>query len=333
MLPIINYNEPFDFQKKGNYLNWKVGLPIAPQDSLLSWQFYEDGDNLTVYKAHKVVVQGTDVKILDSIDLIGINPPTKENTKYFQKSFSILSSNLENGVYFFEISDGNFIKKSELFCIREGFVVFQTGLIFNIFSNLGYNLSKTKTFDSSGNGYNFTLTNGRALQVNFNTIFYPQNHFNLKDFTVLNAGTAKLEVSNNQIIVTRQGTVYGMQVVKSGFFMLFPVIENHFYLHDVNYNERLTVVNAEWTNQDDYFWLKGMQRLTDSNYNKHIYIPYNQFVGYNYNATKGSVTNRWQPNVTYTLNEIIYYDKLYYKCITPHVSTQFLADIANWQLI
>ena len=123
MLGIHRINEPFGFQKPGNYANWRWGLSIAPQNKLLSFHYdVIGGGTLTIFEARKIEIDYIDYKIIETIDLIA-NKPIESGSMHYELQLLILSSILDCGLYYFYLSDGINERKSEIFCVKQDMIV------------------------------------------------------------------------------------------------------------------------------------------------------------------------------------------------------------------
>lgn len=123
MLPIKLYKKPFDFQKEGNYSNWRWGLTYGFQNAILSFHYKQaSGGEITTFETRKVTIRGKDVTIIETIDLISYKP-TLINNRY-ELQFTVLPTLLDAGLYYFYFTDDFIEFKSELFCIKDG-AIFQ----------------------------------------------------------------------------------------------------------------------------------------------------------------------------------------------------------------
>ena len=120
MLPILKYTDLFDFQKEGNFNNYKLGLATAPQDSLLSWKVRVDKSFVIKYLVHRVEIQANEVVITYTYDFTFLRPLQSENGWLYQSSEIELGETLPAGLYFYELVGSFGRLKSELFCIKEG---------------------------------------------------------------------------------------------------------------------------------------------------------------------------------------------------------------------
>jgi hypothetical protein len=322
----------FPFQFEGNYNNWKWGLIEAFQDLLLTFHFKKkSGGTLTTFEARKIKVYGKEVHILETIDLIGYKPNEYNNTNY-ELELQLLDDILEEGLYYFYMSDGNFQHVSDIFCVKEGMIYSIQGLVFNIFNTTG--ISGAVIFDDSDNLLNFTYTKGRELYSNGDVVMTFAKHFYLSDFTISNTGTASIKVNKetNQIYFG-VGTIYGLTLTNSTRIYNFPLCENYNYVYDINYNERAGVRGGFWTDlQETIFVQNGMTKITTDEYSDTIYIPYNQFGVPNYNENSLN-SNEYKSGVTYPINYIFYNDGEYYKVTTSFTSTYFDNDTSNFTII
>ena len=125
MLPIIQYTDLFDFQKRGNYINWQIGLNKSPSDTTLTYWFDGDNDTLTDFEARKIKIVGKEAIIIDTIDLLAIDPPiyVSETEQWEHPQRIDLPSNLDSGLYYLYIKSASFELKSELFCVDETILV------------------------------------------------------------------------------------------------------------------------------------------------------------------------------------------------------------------
>jgi len=152
MLPIIQYNDLFDFQKSGNFNNYKFGIPVSPSDALLTFTFEGANDALTNFEAIRCTIVNNEVDNLEVIDLLSIDPPlyNSEEEHWEHKQRVEITSNLENGLYFFYIKSSSFEVKSELFCVDASLLV----------------TSRTYLINSAGDFF-INSTNEKIYQPNF----------------------------------------------------------------------------------------------------------------------------------------------------------------------
>ena len=125
MLPILDIDSIFDFQKTGNFDIVNNFPYISAKDTVLTWSFSKfKGSSITEYKAYKIDVHAGKVIITDEIDLFGFlaineNLSTTDNSIYTQEANDLLPSNLEKGYYYLYLTDGDFEVKSEIFCVLD----------------------------------------------------------------------------------------------------------------------------------------------------------------------------------------------------------------------
>jgi len=152
VLPILDINEQFDFQKKGNHLSVRWGVPVAPINSLLTFSFKVlNGTPLTSFELRKVRVFYDNIIQESAIDLITVQKPVETvdgDYMIYTQDAKYLPSNNEAGLHYFYFTDGTFERKSELFCINENILLtdlavfiiddgFGNPVPFQIIDNLG----------------------------------------------------------------------------------------------------------------------------------------------------------------------------------------------------
>jgi len=329
MLPIRKINVLFDFQLPGNNYNLEWYLFPAPQDKLLTFHYdVVGGGELIIFEARKVKKIHDTIEFISTVDLIA-NKPTLIGNGHYEEQLLITNELLEKGLYYFYMSDGINERKSELFCVIDGFLLIQTGEIFNIFNTTGY--FNQLILDDSGNSNSFILKNGRCIDCGSETVYLKSETIDFTGYTVENGEDIQYNIAGNTITF-EYGKIYNLKLSKAGEPTLhFPIIENWCYIHDINRNERLGVSGGTWQLQDDYFYLGGMTKIT-SLYSQVIYIPYNQYGGTCFNPTNLN-TNKYRSGVDFTLNEIFKYLTDYYKVITSFTASDFVLDDANYSII
>jgi len=337
-LPIIDNSELFDFQKTGNFNNYQLGLIKSSQDSLLTFSFYvQGGGTLTSAVAKKISKINPDgsVVIGEEIDILSYGTILESNETIYEHAQGQISV-LDSGLYYYYFTDGNFEAKSEIFCIKDGLLTYPLGEVFNIFNTTGY--SNNVILDDSGNNNHFTLTNGRCMNVIFSTKFIFSNHLDLSGYSISNQGTATVSINNTaKQINVGVGTIYNLILSKTGEKTFhFPFIENSHYIYDVNYNERIEIIgkNYCWANQNNFFYLGGMDLLTDDTTGLPSYAPKNIY-GASCYLDDCDFTNEFKADVAYPLNYVIYepFTKEWYKCTTAYTSSYFADETANWTLL
>ena len=158
VFPIIEYSHNFDYQKLANNTNVGWGIPVAPNNSLLTFSFkVENGLPLTSFQLRKVKVFGFEIIELATYELIAIQKPvetTSGDFRIYTQDAKYLPSNRESGLYYFYFTDGNFEKKSELFCIDDDIVADYP--VFMVDDGTG-NPTPFKISDNLGNADNFYI--------------------------------------------------------------------------------------------------------------------------------------------------------------------------------
>jgi len=118
MLPIIDFNEPFDFQKQGNFSNLKLGIPFYMQNGKVSFHYdIYGGQEITTFELRKVEKYLNKIKIISTTDLIADKPYRTGSAHY--ELILLIDDIFKEGLYYFYISDGNNKNKSEFFCIKK----------------------------------------------------------------------------------------------------------------------------------------------------------------------------------------------------------------------
>ena len=114
-LPILKNTDLFDFQKTGNYNNWKLGMIISPNDAILPFNFSVSGGNaIIIFSAKKVSINSAGTVTIESSTDLSAYVPT--GTVSYERTLIAYLSQFANGIYYFYLSDGSFAVKSELFC-------------------------------------------------------------------------------------------------------------------------------------------------------------------------------------------------------------------------
>lgn len=121
-----------DYQRMGNYNNWKFALIKAPKDSVLT--FFGTFANAIAYTsivAKKVEIIDGIESVLQTIDLTSILTIEQSGTDFSHTAQDLLDTTLTAGVYYLEITNGTDTMQSELFCVNEALSVFSLFLLVN----------------------------------------------------------------------------------------------------------------------------------------------------------------------------------------------------------
>ena len=331
-LKIINTTELFDFQKTGNFNNHNFGI-YAPADNVLTIEFFvSGGGSITTFSAKRIKFIGDSYEVLETIDMLGKTEIQYYGNKYYYfLGNEIQDTVLDDGSWFYEFSDGVFSKKSEIFCIK-GVTIGYSGVVFNIFGS-GYSTGANIVLDNTGHLLHFTLNRGRCLYSNNDVVMKFANYFDLTGYYLINKGTATgtIDIYNKQITFSL-GTIYGLELIHAtNKDLFFPFIEFWNYVYDVNCNERAKIKGGIWNVgvQNDYFYIGGMEQITDLYYSDAFWIPFNQFGASCYNVNSIE-TNLYKSGVDYTENQIFNNSGIYYKVTSNFTSTYFSNDTANF---
>jgi hypothetical protein len=120
LFPIIDFEEQFHYQKSGNSGEWKKYVIHAPTDTAISFTFTDHNfGTITQFEARKIdnPVGTNDPDILSVTDMIPLDPIIDLGNGRFQQTATENIGELEEGLYYYYITDGVKEKKSELFCI------------------------------------------------------------------------------------------------------------------------------------------------------------------------------------------------------------------------
>ena len=271
-LNIVKKGDTLPFQSDNANFDWNDKMVVFDYLPTFFSKQFSFGNDITEIKIHKLdrnlVKQSenyTDLvnAITNTITLSSpetfIEKIVKANNNIIYKSFygAKLATDLSQGLYFLEFTDGIKELMTDVFCVSS-ISHDIVGIIQNVLNS--WQITSNIVLDNSGNEINGKLYTATCLECTISTILNFIDNATITN--IQHSGTAILAFSGPQIFVMKAGTIYDLIVTTLTDNRHYPCCEKNNgvwnILHNVNVGNSETHIlfeNATWGVQNEYFRL------------------------------------------------------------------------------